>query len=366
MMVHLVVRNALYRPLRSMVGVVAVGVEVALVLLIVGLTHGMLTEVGKRIEGVGADIMVQPPSSSLFLAFSGAPMPEAVGRLIGALKDVKAVAPVLLELNSGGGLDIVYGIDPSSFNAVSDGFVFLEGHGLEQPYDVLVDDWYARARYLHAGATLHMLGHDFHVAGVVEHGKGARVFVLLSTLQQLTGSQDKASLFFVKCVQPGDTNAVMQEIAQLLPRYEIRPLGDFLSMMTTTSVPGLNTFVHAMIALAGAIGFLVIFLSMYATIIERTRDIGVLKSLGASKSYIVRALLAETTLICLGGIIAGILLTYAVRQIMRGLFPTLTVLITPGWVARAAALAILAGLAGTVYPAWLASRKDPVEALAYE
>jgi putative ABC transport system permease protein len=366
MMGELVVRNALHRPLRTLVGVVAIGVEVALVLLIVGLTHGMLSEVGKRIEGVGADIMVQPPSSSVFLAFSGAPMPQSIGRLIAALHDVKAVAPVLLQLSSGGGLDIVYGIDPASFNAVSDGFNFLEGHGLEQPYDVLVDDWYARARYLHAGATLHMLGHDFHVAGVVEHGKGARVFVLLSTLQQLTGSADKASLFFVRCNQPADTAAVMNEIAQLLPRYEIRPLRNFLSMMTTTSVPGLNTFVHAMIALAIAIGFLVIFLSMYATVFERTRDIGVLKSLGASKSFIVRALLGETTLICLAGIVAGILMSLAIRLIMRGLFPTLTVLITPGWVARAAALAVLAGLAGTAYPAWRASRKDPVEALAYE
>ncbi|HEV2386620.1 MAG TPA: ABC transporter permease [Candidatus Acidoferrales bacterium] len=366
MMGEFVWRNALYRPLRTLLGVVAIAVEVSLVLLIVGLTHGMLTEVGKRIEGVGADIMVQPPSSSVLLAFSGAPMPVAVGNLLRGLKEVKAVAPVLLELSSGGGLDIVYGIDSVSFKAVSDGFVYLEGHGLEQPYDVLVDDWYARARSLHAGGTLHLLGHDFHVAGVVEHGKGARVFVPLGTLQQLTGAQDKASLFFVKCVEPGDTDTVIRQITQLLPRYQIRPLSNFLSLMTPTSVPGLNTFVHAMIALAGVIGFLVIFLSMYATIVERTRDIGVLKSLGASKTYIVRALLGESTLICLGGIIAGILISYAAQFVMHSLFPTLTVLITPGWIARAAALAILAGLAGTTYPAWLASRKDPIEALAYE
>jgi putative ABC transport system permease protein len=276
------------------------------------------------------------------------------------------VAPVLLQLSSSGGLDIVYGIDPGSFQAVSDGFVYLEGHGLEQPNDVLVDDWYAKAKKLHAGGTLHLLSHDFHVAGVVEHGKGARVFVSIKTLQQLTGSPDKASLFFVKCTQPSDTDVVRKEIEQLLPRYEIRPLRAYLSLMTPTNVPGLNTFVHTMIGLAGAIGFLVILLSMYTTIIERTRDIGVLKSLGASKSYIVRALLGETTLVCLVGIAAGIGISYGVRLLMLGLFPTLTVLITPGWILRAAALAIAAGLAGTTYPAWLASKKDPVEALAYE
>ena len=363
---HLVWRNALHRPLRTLVSVVAVGVEVSLVLLIVGLTHGMLNEVAKRIEGVGADIMVQPPSSSVFLAFSGAPMPVSLGSRIAQLPNVKAVAPVLVQLSSSGGLDIVYGIDPPSFHAVSDGFVYLQGHGLRSPDDVLVDDWYARARNLKAGDTLHLLGHNFHVAGVVEHGKGARVFVLLHTLEQLTGSQDKASLFYVKCTNPGLTPEVTKEIGQLLPTYEIRPIREFLSLMTPTSVPGLNTFVHSMIALAAAIGFLVIFLSMYTTIIERTRDIGVLKSLGASKSYIVRALLGETALMCLGGIVTGILMSLAARFLMRELFPTLTILITPAWILRAAGLAVAAGLAGTTYPAWLASRKDPVEALAYE
>lgn len=363
---HLTLRNALHRPLRTLVVVIAVGVEVALVLLVVGLTHGILHEVGKRVEGVGADIMVQPPSSSVFLAFSGAPMPIALGKRLAELPEVKAVAPVLLELSSSNGLDVIYGIDPASFQTVSDGFVFLEGHGLEKPDDVLVDDWYAKAQQVHAGSTLHLLGHDFHVAGVVEHGKGARVFLPITTLQQLIGSQDKASLFFIKCIQPDETNQVMDEIRQLLPRYEIRPLRAYLSLMTPTNVPGLNTFVHSMVALAAAIGFLVIFLSMYTTIIERTRDIGVLKALGASRIYIVRALLGETTLLCAVGIGAGVGMSYGTRLLMLHLFPTLSVLITPGWILRAAGLAVAAGLAGTVYPAWLASRKDPVEALAYE
>ena len=64
--------------------------------------------------------------------------------------------------------------------------------------------------------------------------------------------------------------------------------------MTSTSLPGLDAFVDSMIALAVAIGFLVIFLRMYTTVVERTRDIGVLKSMGASNAYIVRALLRET------------------------------------------------------------------------
>lgn len=363
---QLIWRNALHRPLRTMLSVAAIGIEVALILLVVGLTHGMLFEVAQRIEGVGADIMVQPPASSVFLAFSSSPMPQSLGNRLSQLPNVKAVAPVLLQLSSGGGMDIIYGINPASFRAVSNGFVYLQGHGIEKPNDILVDNLYARAKNLHAGSTLRMFGHDFHVAGVVEHGKGARIFFPLKTLQQITGSPNDASLFFIKCTAPGLTDVVMKEIRGLLPGYEIRPLQRYLSLMTPTSVPGLNTFVRSMVALAVAIGFLVIFLSMYTTIIERTRDIGVLKSLGASKAYITRALMGETALVCVAGIILGLLIAYGGRWMILHNFPTLTVIIYPGWVLRAAALAIGAGLAGTAYPAWLAGRKDPVEALAYE
>jgi putative ABC transport system permease protein len=363
---QLVLRNVLHRPLRTFISIVAVAVEVSLVLVIVGLTTGMLTEVAKRIQGVGADIMVQPPSSSIFLAFSGAPMPITIGDRLAQLEDVKAVAPVLLQFSSHGGLDIIYGIDPKSFDAVSGGFVFFSGHPLETPDDILVDDWYAKANHVKAGQTLHVLDHDFHVAGIVEHGKGARLFVPLSTMEELSGVQDKASLFFVKCTDPERTPQVMDEIGRLLPRYEVRPLENFISLMTATRVPGLETFVHSMIALAVSIGFLVIFLSMYTTILERAREIGVLKSLGASKAYIARVLLSETALICLVGFVLGVAMSYGTRALFLSLFPTLTILITPAWILRAAAIALVGGLLGSIYPAWLASRRDPVEALAYE
>jgi putative ABC transport system permease protein len=128
----------------------------------------------------------------------------------------------------------------------------------------------------------------------------------------------------------------------------------------------LETFINSMIALAVAIGFLVIFLSMYTIIIERTREIGVLKSLGASKGYIVQALLSETMLICGIGILLGIGMTFGMREVLTRVFPTLTILVTVGWVLRAALIAAVGGLVGASYPAWLASRKDPVEALSYD
>jgi putative ABC transport system permease protein len=366
MIQQLIVNNVLRRPVRTIVSVIAVGVEVALVILIVGLTSGLLQETAKRIEGIGADIMLQPPSASVFLAFSGAPMPIKIAGRLREIKYVQAVTPVLLQFSSSGGVDVIYGIDPQSFRDVSGGFVFLEGHDMQGPDDILLDDWAAKAKHAAVGGTFRLLEHDFHVAGIVEHGKGARLFVPIATLQDLSGSRDKASIFFIKCTRADHTQAVMDLMKPIFTGYEIRPLKDFLSLMSSSNLPGLDAFIDSMIALAVTIGFLVILLSMYTTVIERTRDIGVLKSIGASKGYIIRALLGESVFICIMGVVVGIAMSYLARVLFLSSFPTLSILITPEWILRSAVIAMGGGLLGASYPAWLASRKDAIESLSYD
>jgi putative ABC transport system permease protein len=342
-----------------------VAVEVSVVVLVVGLTTGLITETGKRIEGVGADIMLQPPSASVYLAFSSAPMPIKLREKLEQMRHVESVAPVLLQFNASG-LEIVYGVEPESFRAVSGGFVFHEGRDLEKPDDMIVDEIYAASHHLKVGQAYRLFEHDFHVVGVVEHGKGARIFVPIETLQDIAAARDKASLFFVRCTRPEHTEAVMGEMRTIFPRYEIRPLKEYLSLMTATDLPGLNSFINSMIALAVCIGFLVIFLSMYTTIMERTRQIGVLKSLGASHGYIAQAILSESATLCLAGGVCGIGLSFVLRAVALAKWPNLSILITPGWLILAVLIALGGGLLGASYPTWLACRKDPVEALAFE
>jgi len=366
MMGEMILRNLLHRPMRTFIGVLAIAVEVALVVLIVGLTSGILTETAKRVEGVGADIMLQPSSVGPIITMSNSPMPIKIKDRLLELPHVRFVAPVLLQFNSAGGVEVVYGIDKQSFNAVSGGFVFHQGHDLEDPDDLLMDDLAAKAKNVHVGQQFRLFNHDWNVVGIVEHGKGSRIFVPLATLQQLAGATDKASIFFIKCTRPELTEDVMAEMKQILPNYTIRAVKEYVSLMTSTNIPGLNAFVDAMIALAVCIGLLVIFLTMYTTVIERTRDIGVLKSLGANSPFIVRAVLYESAALCLGGIFAGVGLSYAVRAGFLKAFPTLAILITPEWILRAAVIAMLGAVLGASYPAWVASRRDAVEALTFD
>jgi putative ABC transport system permease protein len=362
----MVTGNLLHRPLRTLITIVAVAAEVFLVVIIVGLTTGILQETAKRIEGVGADLMLQPPASNFFLAFSGAPMTIKIGDKLREIPHVEAVAPVLLQFNTSGGLDTVYGIDLESFTAVSYGFVYLAGGPFQRPSDILVDDWYAKAKNLKVGDTLRLFENDFTVRGIVEHGKGARLFVSIERLQELSAAPDKASLFFIRCDDPENIENVEREIQQLFPRYQLRPLHEFFTMMSSARLPGLKTFVNSMITLGVVIGFLAIFLAMYTTILERTREIGVLKSLGASKLDIVRLVLRESLLLCLLGAGLGVGFCYGGAALFKQLFPTLTILITPGWLIKAAGLAVVSGALGAAYPAWMAARQDTIVALAYE
>ncbi|HLI34222.1 MAG TPA: FtsX-like permease family protein [Terriglobia bacterium] len=362
----MIVANVLHRPIRTIVSILAVAIEVGMVLLVVGMTSGMLNESAKRVEGVGADIMVQPPGASFFLGITAAPMPIKIADRLKEIPHVQAVAPVLLQFNTTSGLNLVYGIDMKTFDEVSGGFVYFDGGPLKNPWDILVDDWYARSNHVKVGETLNLLSHDFHVAGIVEHGKGARLFISIETAQEMTGARDRASIFFVKCTDPGYTQSVLNAIRKLMPRYQVLSVKEYMSMMTSNSLPELTDFVNTMIAIAVGIGFLVIFLSMYTTITERTREIGILKSLGASKVYIIKAILQEAGLLAIGGIILGFIGTFLVHRAISAYFPTLPVDLTMAWRARAAVLAIIGSLVGAFYPALRAAKLDPIEALGYE
>ncbi len=366
MVYRMIFENLMHRPIRTLVSILAVAIEVGMVMLVVGMTHGMLHESAKRVEGVGADIMVQPSGASLFLGMTQAPMPVKIADRLEEIPHVLAVAPVLLLLNTQGRVDLIYGIDLASFNSVGGGFVYLHGGPFKGPYSIMVDDLYAAAKNVKVGSTLDFLNHKFHVTGIVEHGKGARLFIPLSTAQDLTGSHDKASIFYVRCTDPAYTKAVMASIRKLLPNNQILSIKEYMSLMTSNDIPALNTFVTAMIGVAVGIGFLVIFLSMYTTITERTREIGILKSLGADKGYIIKVILWEAAILSLLGIIAGYVGTWTARKFMVAAFPTLPVELTVHWALWAGVLAIVGSLFGAFYPAIRAARLDPVDSLAYE
>jgi putative ABC transport system permease protein len=364
----MILANLVHRPFRTIISIVAVSVEVTLILLIVGLSIGMLTDTKNRQVGIGADIMVQPPGSSLLMGVSGAPVSIKVADRLRKLDHVVAVAPVVTQLSTAGNLEVVDGIDLASFEAMGGPFHYLSGGGFQQPNDMLIDDFVASSKKLKVGDSIEMLNHTFRVSGIVEHGKGARKFLEIGTLQDIIGAQGKASIFYVKLDDPNNADAVVAAIKSIpgMEQYGVHSLKEYLSLMSSSSIPGLSTFINVVIGISMIIGFIVIFQAMYAAVMERTREIGILKSLGAGKLYIINVILRETLLISIGGIILGIAISYAARSALHQKFQTLPILITPEWLLRATIIAIIGSMLGAFYPALKAAQKDPIDALAYE
>jgi putative ABC transport system permease protein len=364
----MVVANLVHRPLRSLISVVAIAVEVTLILLIVGLSLGILNDSKQRTAGIGADVMVQPPGSQLFTGISGAPVSVKVADKIRSVPHVTAVTPVITQVTTAGAIEVLFGIDLPSFEKVGGPLRYLEGGPFQKSDDVIVDDLFAQSKRAHAGDSIQVLNHTFRISGIVEHGRGARKYLPIETVQDLIGAQGKASIFYVKVDDPKNADTVVNAIKAVpgMQQYPVRTLREWLSLMTPGNVPGFSTFINIVIGVSVIIGFIVIFQAMYTAVLERTREIGILKSLGASKAYITNVILRETALLAVLGILLGIAISaIAQHQLVRS-FPTIRIELSAQWVLNATVIALVGSLLGAIYPALKAAQKDPIDALAYE
>jgi putative ABC transport system permease protein len=355
--------NVTARWVRSVLSLLAIAIQVILVLMVVGLTSGVVAEWGKRVEGVGADILVQPPNSSIFFALTSAMMQESLGPKIEALPGVDEVASTVI-LTEPKSLMMIYGIDYQRFNALSRGFLYRDGRPFQAPDEVLADDIIAQSRHLKVGDTITLLNRPFRISGIVAHGKGARFFIPLRTAQEITGVENRVSMFYVR--SKGNTEETREEILRLNPKNRVRSISEYMTLMSSSNLPELKPFIRSMVTLGIVISFLVVLLNMHTMVLERTREIGILKALGFSRFDVVQMLLGETLVLTLLGSGLGIALTLLTRALLHEINPGLTVLITTRWIFQSVLLALSGAVLGAVYPALRAASYDAVVALAYE
>jgi putative ABC transport system permease protein len=364
----LVIGNLLHRPLRTFISVFAIAIEVVMILCIVAIMLGQVNGARNMVNGIGADMMVQPPTAANLSGISGAPVPAKIADVLRKLPHIQVVAPAIVSLTVGSTLETIWGIDYQSFNALRP-FVFVAGTPFQEPDDVIVDDYFAKSDHgHHVGETITILNHDFRICGIVEHGKGGRKFLQIRTMGGLNGTPDNASLFYLKSDDPKNDEAIRKEILAVpgLSDYQVKTMAEQLSQLTPEHLPAFTIALNVVIGIAVIIGFLVIFQSMYTAVMERTREIGILKSLGASKGYIINVVLRETALISICGIALGMAMTQLIRFWMAYRFPTLPFFVTADWWFNGTVIAFTGGILGAVYPALKAASKDPIDALAYE
>jgi putative ABC transport system permease protein len=360
----LVFENLKFRPVRTTLSVLAIGVEVMLMLTIVGISEGLLADSQQRARGVGADILIRPDGSSA-ISLSSAPIKEGEARWVGAQPHVTiAVGSIVVPVS---GLTTMTGIDFNEFDKLSGGFKYLEGGPPRQSGDVVVDRYYAQEQNLNVGSRVTLLNVKWRVCGIIEEGKLARIVAPIRVVQDATANTGKISQIWVRVDDPKNIRPVIAALKRVWPARPIYSMPEFLSLISPSNVPGLTAFIRVIIGLSVVVGFLVVFLSMYTAVLERTREVGILKALGASPGFVVTMLLRETVLLAIFGCLIGIALSFGSRYLIMTFVPgSLSQHIVPGWWPVAGAVAIAGALLGATYPGWRAARQDPIEALSYE
>ena len=364
---NLVLSNIAHRPARTMVSVLGIAIGVLLIVFTTGLAHGVLRERGRRESNIGAEILV---SASGTLGLSGAEpflMPVSRAAEIAQIKGVRATTPIgqkIVSSESGFGSRLIDGINFDEYSALT-GLRIIEGEKLPMSGDLaIVDSVWQKEHGAKINDTVTLYERPFRIVGVYEPPGGGRIKIPLQTMQEQLGSEGRATRIVVACTNPAEQDTVAARIKERFPEDQIiftRDLPDFYM----TAVPALNIFVQVVVGIAAAISALVILLAMYTTVTERTRQIGILKSLGMSKGTIAWVIEQEAILVTLLGVIVGVALTFVARfAVMRA--TTLIIEIEPVWIGVALLVGLLGGTLGALYPAIRAARQDAVEALSYE
>ena len=361
---RLVFENLKHRPVRTLLSAILIGVGVTMILSLVGVSRGVTSDMSERSRGTGAEIVVFPPGSSVF-NMSGANMREEMVDLVRKEPHVALATGTLIQ-KVGPLFQSIAGIHLDEFNAMSGGFRYVAGGPFTGPNELIVDEVQARTEHLKPGSILDF-GTKWRVTGVVESGKLSRMFAKIEPLQEQYSQTGKISVVWVKLDDPANILAAKNALKDKFgDDYPVYSMDEMSSLLTSNNLPLIESFTKVVIGIAVVVGFLVVSLSMYTAVLERTREIGILKALGASPAYILGMLLRETVLLALLGSIAGILMTYGARFLLVTFAPTFPMVIAVKWWPTTTALALAGSLIGALLPGFKAAKQDAIEALSYD
>jgi putative ABC transport system permease protein len=365
MLNRLVWENLKYRWVRTVLSALVVGVQIMLILTLIGLSKGLLEESANRAKGTGDDIILKPGSQAA-LTFTSGPTEEAFVPFIQKQPNVEQAVGVLMHLVEV--ITSINGVDIPAFAKFNGGFHYLSGGPPTGPDDLIVDEYYARQNHLKVGQTVRFVNHPWHLTGIIRGGVLAHLIVPLRTLQQLTGNGGKITQILVKVKDRSKVSETVKQLnAVTKGNLQAVSIEDFVSQFSINNISQLKIFIDVVVAMTIMVGFLVVFLSMYTAVVERTREIGILKALGAKPLKIMDLLMREALVLSVFGWLIGIGLAYLAKvAIMTTIPASLTVIDVPEWWPRALLIAIIGAILGAIGPGLRAARQDAIEALSYE
>ena len=389
----LIAANLKQRPLRTAASIIGVALGVILVVLTVGLARGMMRDAAERQSNVEAELRFYPPgnisltSNPLMLrseyatAILNGVQPTAEDPDLEPkppIPGVLATTPVGVWMQSsplGLGFELVDGIDYQSFVKTSQ-ISMLSGRELGDgktpgtEYEVIVDKFYSETtpandgKPIQVGSKITLLNHEFTVVGIYQPPQLARVKIPLATMQHLLGGVTNCTFIMIKTDTPENAGRALEALREYYPGNKVIRTSELPELFSQGLRP-VEVFLDVVVGLAIVISTLVILLAMYTTIIGRTREIGILKSLGASKRFIVVAIEKEAAIISALGVLLGFVIAVFGKLGIES-STRLKIDLQPEWLMWSAVIGLMGGVVGALYPAFRAANLDPVEAISYE
>ncbi len=366
-MLELVFANLKARPFRTLISVIGVALGVVLVVLFTGLARGMTNEMAKRATNWKAEIVFTRPGG-MDLTSSTLNVNTAYVERLSQIDGVQSTTPVgrYITPSTKGrfGIQQLDGINWDEFAAMNE-MELVEGRPPQASDEAILDERQMRDDRLKLGDTIDLFGNKpYKVVGVFSPPSGSRIKISLAAMQEALEAEGKCTYILVKVRNGADPAAVAARINETLPGNKVNLTSD-LVIDAQERIPGLNTFLRVLVGLGAFVSIIFVLLSMYTTITERRKEIGILKSMGATKGFIIRTIEGEAFLIGVLGVMLGLAVALAASLGIGRAFE-LAFEFSRGWVGTAVLIAIGGSLIGALYPAWRASMIDPVEVMANE
>ncbi len=361
----LVVNNIRQRPVRALVSVAGVALGVCLVMLFTGLARGMSNEMQRRSSNLKAEILFTR-SGGMELTTSTANLSTVYAERLREIEGVGMAVPVIRYVFQGGrfGFEHVEGVEWDQFAQMNE-MQLVSGRAPQEFDEVVIDETKARNNQTGVGGTLNLFGgKPYRIVGVYTPESGARVKMSLAAMQDALQAPNKCSYILVKARDDADASALARHIDETLPGNKIQFTRDLVTNIEK-NIPYLGVFLRTLVVLSAIVSALVVMLAMYTTITERTREIGMLKALGASRGYIVSVIEKEALLISLLGLVAGFVVSLVAGYLIERIYG-LVFEYGWTWAVVAALIGVGGGVLGALYPAVRAANLDPVNALSYE
>ncbi|MDP6546252.1 MAG: ABC transporter permease [Phycisphaerae bacterium] len=404
-MAWLPLANIMHHKLASALNALGIGIGICMLLTLSGLARGTLFEISDRAQAVDADLIVCPRGwGDGVVTRSGVGLWESYAKLIDKKHGdiVERIVPVFIwPIKLAGQDHRATGVSPEMWHTLTGGRKLPEGSRLFDPdnkfakwlenellapvetpddepaeeldltkaphngLELIIDSRLASAGGFRVGQKVVSANHTWTIVGIVPHGVVTRVFMPRRTAQYLFGdSIQRCTLMFVKLKDGCDIGPAAAAIKETTGQ-DVMPLTAYRGMLRA-KFEIMFGYVDTVNCVALAIAFLFIMITLHTMVVQRNRDIAILKSSGASDWCIMRQVMSESALLTLGGTVLGIGLAFLAGWIIRTLKPLYTVEITWLWVLIACFAAGLGATFSSLYPAWCASRVDIAEVLAQD